>query len=266
MTDPTLQTIARDAWALAREVPTSVLASAAKVIAGAEDISQARFALATEVSHPEYRTRLTDFLKKCEASPSASPGAIALVLLTAAEAEQERRTQPVELVWTGPDPGVLPFRKTEQAVLEVLDGAKKRILLVSYAVYAIPHIRGALVRAAKRGVRITVVIETPDLVDGLTEYSTLRALGKEVAAVSSVFYWPAKKRSPDGGKAGILHVKCAVGDGKSLFISSANLTEYAFTINMELGALFTGGALPRQVEKHFEGLIENGTLEALDTE
>jgi phosphatidylserine/phosphatidylglycerophosphate/cardiolipin synthase-like enzyme len=263
MTDPTFQTIARDAWALAREVPTSVLGSAAKVIAASEGVSQARLALATEVSHPEYRSLLSDFLKRCEASSSIPPAAIALVLLTAAEAERDRRTQPVELVWTGPDPGVLPFRKTEQAVLEVLDGAKKRILLVSYAVYAIPHIRGALVRAARRGVRITVVIETPDLVDGLNEYSTLRALGKGVAAVSSVFYWPAKKRNVDG-KAGILHVKCAVGDGRTLFISSANLTEYAFTINMELGALFTGGTLPRQVEKHFEGLIANGTLEALE--
>jgi hypothetical protein len=49
-----------------------------------------------------------------------------------------------------------------------------------------------------------------------------------------------------------------------LFLSSANLTEYAFTINMELGALFTEASLPRQVEKHFEGLISNGTLERLD--
>lgn len=264
MTDPTFQTIARDVWALAREVPTSVLGSAAKVIAAAGDISEARLALATEVSHPQYRSRLSDFLTRCEASSSVTPAAIALVLLAAAEAERERRTQPVELVWTGPDPGVLPFRKTEQAVLEVLDGAKKRILLVSYAVYAIPHIREALVRAARRGVRITVVIETPDRVDGLNEYSTLRALGKEVAAVSSVFYWPSRKRSMDGSKAGILHVKCAVGDGRTLFLSSANLTEYAFTINMELGALFTEGPLPKQVEKHFEGLIANGTLEALE--
>ena len=264
MADTTFQTIARDAWALARDVPTSVLTSAAKVIAEAEGVPQARLAVATEVSHPQYRARLSDFLKRCEAAPTVPPTAIALVLLTAAEAERDRRAQPVELVWTGPDPGVLPFRKTEQAVLEVLDGAKKRILLVSYAVYAIPNIRGALVRAAKRGVRITVVIETPDRVDGLNEYSTLRALGKEVAAVSSVYYWPAKKRSVDGSKAGILHVKCAVGDGRTLFVSSANLTEYAFTINMELGALFTEGSLPRQVEKHFEGLIANGTLEALE--
>ncbi|MEO6323986.1 MAG: DISARM system phospholipase D-like protein DrmC [Thermoanaerobaculia bacterium] len=264
MTEPSFAAVARAAWALSRTVPTSVLDSAAMIISAATEIPEARLAVATQISHPDYRARVTEFLRRCEALGDIKTGSVAAALATAAEAERDRRLQPVELVWTGPDPGVLPFRKTEQAVLEVLDGAKKRILLVSYAVYAIPRIREALVRAARRGVRITVVIETPNLIDGKAEYSTLRALGSDVAAVSSVFYWPAKKRSPDGGKAGILHVKCAVGDGKTLFLSSANLTEYAFTINMELGALFTGGALPREVEKHFDGLIENGTLEKLD--
>lgn len=45
-----------------------------------------------------------------------------------------------------------------------------------------------------------------------------------------------------------------------MFLSSANLTEYAFTINMELGLLVTGGKLPEQVEQHFERLITAGTL------
>ena len=59
---------------------------------------------------------------------------------------------------------------------------------------------------------------------------------------------------------GILHVKCAVADGRWLFLSSANLTEYAFTINMELGVLVTGGSLPGQVQEHFDRLIANNLL------
>src|SRR5262245_31511495 len=42
--------------------------------------------------------------------------------------------------------------------------------------------------------------------------------------------------------------------------SSANLTEYAFTINMELGVLVTGGKLPGQVQTHFDRLMLTGTL------
>ena len=51
-----------------------------------------------------------------------------------------------------------------------------------------------------------------------------------------------------------------MADGRWLFLSSANLTEYAFTINMELGVLVTGGKLPGQVQEHFDRLIEAGQL------
>jgi phosphatidylserine/phosphatidylglycerophosphate/cardiolipin synthase-like enzyme len=51
-----------------------------------------------------------------------------------------------------------------------------------------------------------------------------------------------------------------VADGRHLFVSSANLTEYAFTVNMELGLLITGGAVPGQVESHFDKLIAMGVL------
>ena len=51
-----------------------------------------------------------------------------------------------------------------------------------------------------------------------------------------------------------------VADGHWLFLSSANLTEYALSLNMELGVLIRGGPLPRQVEDHFSGLIAAGEL------
>jgi len=65
------------------------------------------------------------------------------------------------------------------------------------------------------------------------------------------------------GKTGILHVKCAVSDGSRLFLSSANLTEYAFTINMELGLLVTGGDLPGTIEQHFDRLIKVGAFQPI---
>jgi phosphatidylserine/phosphatidylglycerophosphate/cardiolipin synthase-like enzyme len=134
-------------------------------------------------------------------------------------------------------------------------------LLVSYAVYSIPNIQDAVVRAAKRGVRINVVVETPDKLDVQNEYSTLQALGDDVARCSSVYFWPKENRKVDAsGKLGILHVKCVVGDGKQLFLSSANLTKYAFSVNMELGVLITGGKAPQQIDGLFEQLIQQGLL------
>ena len=51
------------------------------------------------------------------------------------------------------------------------------------------------------------------------------------------------------------------GRWRWLFLSSANLTEYAFDINMELGVLLTGGNLPVQIETNFDRLIAMGVLQ-----
>ena len=82
-----------------------------------------------------------------------------------------------------------------------------------------------------------------------------------MASRCGVYVWPIEGRFRGGtGKPGILHVKCVVADGRWLFLSSANLTEQAFSINMELGVLITGGTTPAQVEAHFGRMIESGTL------
>jgi phosphatidylserine/phosphatidylglycerophosphate/cardiolipin synthase-like enzyme len=182
--------------------------------------------------------------------------------MSAGQAEASHRSgQAVELVWTGPESGTSPFRGTEQAILQVLDSASRRIILVSYAVYNVPRIAESLVRAAGREVRITIVVESPDRLEGQNTYSTSKALGEEVAARSTVYIWPqAKRKQTADGRVGILHVKCAVADGRIMFLSSANLTEYAFSLNMELGILITGGEQPRRVEDHFDRLIQTGTL------
>ena len=108
---------------------------------------------------------------------------------------------------------------------------------------------------------ITVVVETPNRLHVQNEYSTLHALGEDVARCSTVYYWPREHRTADAtGKLGILHVKCAVRDGQQLFLSSANLTKYAFNQNMELGVLISGGQTPRNIESIFETLIRQGAL------
>jgi phosphatidylserine/phosphatidylglycerophosphate/cardiolipin synthase-like enzyme len=251
--------IAEAATRLAGEMPAAnVEALACALLSGPVTKAQ----VVQGIPHLHYRSLAAGFLDLWQTqAPTVPAEAVALALRTALHAERVRRESQVEIAWTGPTAEAHPFRRTEQAILQVLDSAQERITLVSYAVYRIPNVCGALVRAARRGVRISVIVETPDKLEGESEYSTLRALGADVAACSAVYYWPKEKRGQDDkGKLGILHVKCAVADGRWLFLSSANLTEYAFTINMELGLLVTGGKLPGQVERHFEGLIEAAEL------
>jgi phosphatidylserine/phosphatidylglycerophosphate/cardiolipin synthase-like enzyme len=253
--------LAEQARRLAAEMPPAMVEMLADAVEGGS-LGDGP-ALLGVLPQPHYRALAGDLLSAWKTSyPEASPQAVALALSTAAAAEQARREgQLIELVWTGPDTQALPLRRTEQVLLQVIDAARERVALVSYAVYDIPHVREALIRAADRGVATTLVVETPDRLEGRNTYDTLRALGPAVAARSDVYLWPLEQRPRDGdGKPGSMHVKCAVADGRWLFLSSANLTGYAFTLNMELGVLITGGPLPGQVETHLERLIATGVL------
>jgi phosphatidylserine/phosphatidylglycerophosphate/cardiolipin synthase-like enzyme len=254
--------IADAALELAAELPEDVIDRAAQIISAHESL-EARSRFADCIPNPHYRSLCVGFFQEWRTNASSvSPPEVAMALRTAACSKKSREADPsVQIVWTGPRCGGVPFRHTEQAILQVLNSARSRILLVSYAVYSIPNIQDAIVRAAKRGVTITVIVETPDKLDVQNEYSTLQALGDDVARCSSVYYWPKEHRKADlSGKLGILHVKCVVGDGRWLFLSSANLTKYAFSLNMELGVLITGGDVPGQVEGHFDRLIREPML------
>lgn len=260
-----LHVVATEARILASVVPSSVLQTLADSIQKATlgDWPMCRAGIVGRVSQPHYRSLVANFLDVWQSQATiASPEAVALALVTAAHSEQVHRDQQsLELVWTGPDVGVVPLRRTEQALLQLIDSACRRITVVSYSVYNIPRIGEALIRAANRNVAINVVIETPDRLEGQNTYNTLKALGKSVAARCSVYYWPLEKREKDlNDRPGILHVKCAVADGRWLFLSSANLTEYAFTLNMELGLLIVGGLLPVQVESQFDQMLRTGVL------
>ena len=254
--------IVESAYALACSLPSSTVeAVAAAILTCSEGALQAE--LSKRVAHHQHRDMALAFVDvwRNEAK-EIDARTVAVALQTAALSERTHHdSQSVELVWTGPDTEETPFRRTEQAILQVLDAAKTRITLVSFAVYRIPNVGKALVRAAKRGVRLTVVVETPDKIEGEGEYSTIKALGQEVAACSMVYFWPKENRAVgEKNKVGILHVKCAVADGEWLFLSSANLTQQAFTINMELGILVRGGTIPSRVEQQFQRLIQNGQL------
>ena len=258
--------IAQAATRLAERLPQSVVIALAESVVrhGCLGYPEAKAAILQSLPTPDFRDVSGDFLDLCVASGGGvTPEAVASALVTAASADAVYRQQEtVEIVWTGPETSDTRSRRTEQAILEVLDSARDRLTVVSYAVYRIPRIGEALVAAASRGVRLRLIVETPNRIEGQGEYDCLRALGNAVESAAAVYYWPQEKRTQDetSGKFGILHVKCAVADGNRLFLSSANLTDYAFTINMELGLLVTGGKLPGQVERIFDALIETGHL------
>ena len=232
------------------------------------DWNYARARILRAVPQPAFQAQARQLLQAWETqAPGLSPQGVALALRTAALTERRHHAeQTLSLVWTGPDSRIIPLRRTDQALLQLIQSAQKRLLIVSFAVYKAHDIAQALAQAARRGIAIRLCLETPEASEGKIAYDTLRALGPEVGECARVYAWPLDQRpqTPDG-RHGSLHAKVAVADGRTLLLSSANLTEYAMTLNMELGVMIEGGELPGQVERHFERLMESGILKPLES-
>jgi phosphatidylserine/phosphatidylglycerophosphate/cardiolipin synthase-like enzyme len=221
-----------------------------------------RSALTGAVSSPGARSLVGRLAEAWEATPDVSPLNIAWGLRGAASVDDHyRREQSVEVVWTGPTPRGTTLRRMDQVLLDLIRTAERTLHLVTFAAYKVPILRDALLAAARRGVSITLIFESPDASDGKTAFAGLDALGDDLRELSGVYVWPLDRRTKDrAGRYGSLHAKFAVADEAALLVSSANLTEYALNLNMELGLLVRGGDLPALVVGHLRRLVEERVL------
>ncbi len=254
---------------LVADLPAELVAALAAALEDSEhlDWPRRRLAVLDAIPQPAIREQVGAFLDLWQASaPTMSGASVALALSAAAQAVAAERSQErLELVWTGPDSRLIPLRRTDQALLQLIDGAQATLHIVSFAVYRIEAIARALVRAATRGVAISLYLETPDASEGRIAYNTLVAFGAEVRQSARIYVWPLEKRPrSEDGRHGSLHAKVAIADGHTMLVSSANLTEYAMTLNMEVGVMINGGTSPERVAEHLGRLVEQGTFRRVE--
>jgi len=165
-------------------------------------------------------------------------------------------TQSIELVWTGPSSQIVPTRKTEQVLLQVIRGAKKKLFLTSFVAYEVSTVINALREAMERGVAVSFLLESSEEHGGSVERDSIGKMRKSLPD-ARVLYWATKEGDFAAGK---VHAKVAVADGYECFLTSANLTGYAMEKNMEAGVLITGGAIPRSLHDHLNALITTGIV------
>lgn len=255
MSDPLVAAIGQAAASL----PDGVLDSLERLLAADGTNGALLTAAPTDGAREQVRTLLA-----ARDSAGVESGALALALAAARERERAARAQRVSVVWTGPDTYAVPVRRTDQALLELIRRAQQRLIVVSFAVYKVPEVAAALIECARRGCEVAVVVESEAESGGKVSFEMAKALGSAVAEHARLYTWPLEARPDVGnGKAASLHVKCAVADRQRLLVSSANLTEYAFTKNMELGLLVEGGEVPGRVQDHLEVLLQRRILKPL---
>lgn len=193
---------------------------------------------------------------------------VGYALLAAAQMrDSERKRNTVELLWTGPETHVIPVRRNDRGLLEVIKSAQETLHIVTFALFPVKAIQDALTQALQRGVDIHLFIEFPqvDKRKNKTSNNTIKSIGLETALRCRVYEWPLAMRhktiyKTKTGKTrewiATLHAKVAVSDGNRMFVSSANLTNQAMRHNMELGLLIRNSDAPSLVQKHLEALIE----------
>ena len=226
--------------------------------------SSARTRLLQSVALPQERECLSTLLWVWQKEAVLSPlPTLAASLRSAAYAlAATRRDQSLELVWTGPTSG-MTFRRTDQALLQVIRASKHDLLLVTFAAYKVPLLLDALRLALERGVTVRFVAESAESSGGKVSFNAATAL-HELADKIEFYVWPLEKRERDDrGNFGSLHAKCALADEELLFVSSANLTDHALALNMEMGILVYKGKLTTQVRKHFETLVREDIIQRI---
>lgn len=187
----------------------------------------------------------------------ASGDEVAGMLLGACEAHlRADREMNVELVWTGPTTRFVPTRRTEQVLLDLIATARKDFILVSFVAYDVPSVVSALNEAASRGVRVRILLEASIGHGGTLSYNPSAIMRSQVPT-AEILTWQVKAEPFMDGK---VHAKVAVVDGARAFITSANLTGHALEKNMEAGVLVHGGAVPKVLSDHLQGLIDVGVI------
>jgi phosphatidylserine/phosphatidylglycerophosphate/cardiolipin synthase-like enzyme len=218
--------------------------------------------LLASIHSPQIKLKLTK-LMDCWTIyyPGLTSESIFLSIQTSLRILQILNPPSLELIWTGPEDLTTNFRRTDQALLELITGANEHLLVVSFAVYKAQPIIEAIESAVVRNVKVVICLEDSGENLGKLSISGLNAFSSSIFKLASFYIWPIENRPHTAdGKFGSLHAKIAVADRKKVFISSANLTDYAMDLNMEMGVLIEDRAIGEQITSFFKNMIVNSVL------
>jgi len=97
-------------------------------------------------AEPRLPGRVDEFLR----SRSDARGELAPMLQVALAAKRAAPT--TELVWTGPSTPVVPVRRTEQVLCDLIRSAERRLTMTSFGIFQVPRLIEELEQALARGV------------------------------------------------------------------------------------------------------------------
>lgn len=242
----------------ARELAASTLESFANLLEN--DASDARIERA--LLSPRAREFWTQLRPFTRGENPYSKHTLSLGIRVALRAQGWHETQSPELVWTGPGGEEAAWRRTEQALIDVVTSAREMLWLVTYALYPVPSLKSELDNAVARGVELRVVAESP--ASEKIRHSGVLYWQQFLPEQTRIYEWPIARRGCNAaGDYGTLHAKVALADRDLALVSSANLTDCALNYNLETGVLLRGISAEK-LAAQFEELVKNGVWQAVN--
>lgn len=229
--------------------PEKVQAIAARV--RRTDASKAASTLPSMVGTPVASTVVEQLATAWQNTEVGSDELASMLLAASHVYTKAASEQSTELVWTGPTTPFVSARRTEQALLQVINSAEHSLFITSFVAYDVSTLVKALNAASDRGVAISMLLELSQDYGGSITFDAIGKLRTLVPA-ANLYAWRDKAAQFSDGS---VHAKVAVADGRMCFITSANLTGYAMEKNMEAGVLLSGGRIAKLLNEHLHSLV-----------
>jgi phosphatidylserine/phosphatidylglycerophosphate/cardiolipin synthase-like enzyme len=241
--------------ALAAQLPfdkVQAIASKFRIL----DSKESATSVLSLVSAPRALELLNELLTEWKLQDVSTVELSAMLIASSYTQSKITKESSVELVWTGPTSRFVAPRRTEQALLQVINAAEKELFITSFVAYNVESIVNALNIACKNGVTLTMLLESSQGDGGSINMDVIAQM-KKLIPLARVYSWREKSGEFENGR---VHAKVAVADRSSCFITSANLTGYAMEKNMELGLLMEGGDVPGLIMDHLQALVSTKVL------
>lgn len=176
------------------------------------------------------------------------------------------------LVVTGPEVPQKQILKTGSRFLQVVDHAKRELMVATFALYQGDKILEPIYQAMLRNEDLDVVLilnvqrgygdttQASQLVDKCRHDFLSKHWKWDLKP--RVYYFPGSLELSYKLR-GVMHAKFLIADEERAFVTSANFTEAAQQKNIEVGVELANSIEPKALSRYFKELIESGCLEKL---
>lgn len=213
---------------------------------------------------------LDKYLKERDLSPAAAIAIIEAILQTRESGSNLALAQ--TLVVTGPAVENTEILKTGSRFIEVVQHARRELMLATFALYQGDQILTPIHQAMVQNPRldVTLILNVPRKYGDttLTE-QVIEAYRRDFLTKHwpweirpKVYHFPASLHLKAIERAS-MHCKFVLADEERCFITSANFTEAAQKKNIEVGIELSGSYEPKALSTYFKALIQGEILARL---